>query len=74
MDKIIDLLQQKGFKVVRTRTIHGSNSTFYQLEKEGATYPKSRGNKADVGEETITTCFDKFGLAGVLNLFDATDV
>lgn len=73
MENIIELLKNSGFKTIQTRTIHGSGSTFYQLEKEGVVYPKSRGNKADVGEETMVTCFDKFGLKGVLNIFDASD-
>lgn len=73
MDNIIELLQQADFEVIKTRTIHGSNSTFYQLKKKGVIYPKSRGNKADVGEETITTCFNGFGFDGVLNIFDAKD-
>ena len=73
MENIINLLTQKGFTVNKKRTLHDSGSSFYQLEKDGVIYPKSRGNKADIGQDTITTCYEKFGLTGVLNLFDADE-
>lgn len=77
MEQIIAQLKSKGFTAVQTKTLHDSgattgqsaNSVFYQLRKDDVIYPKSRGNKQDVGEATITTCFDKFGIDGVLQMF-----
>ena len=79
MEQIIAQLKSKGFTAVQTKTLHDSgvatgqsaNSVFYQLRKDDVIYPKSRGNKQDVGETTITTCFDKFGIDGVLQMFGA---
>lgn len=75
MEAIVLELEAKGFTVHQTKTLHDgdSQSSFYQLKKNDFVYPKSRGNKQDVGQSTILTCYEKFGIDGVLNVFDATD-
>lgn len=79
MEQIIAQLEAKGFSVTQTKTLHNSDNTtnenaasnFYQLRKDDVIYPKSRGNKQDIGGSTITTCFDKFGIDGVIQIFGA---
>ena len=71
MEDIILALENKGFVVAQTKTLHDSGSVFYQLKKDDVIYPVSRGNKQDVGNSTITTCYESFGVNGVLNLFGA---
>lgn len=73
MEKIIAELEAQGFTVCQTKTLHkgDSESVFYQLKKDEVIYPKSRQNKQDVGDSTITTCYKSFGIDGVLELFGA---
>lgn len=69
MDTIIKELHDRGYEIVKTKTLHESNSSFYQLIYNGKVYPTSRGNKQDIGHNTITTCYRSFGINGVLKLF-----
>ena len=70
MQNIISQLQNDGYTVVKTRTICANNSSFYQVKgSKGNIYPKSKGNKQDIGENTILQCYNTFGIIGVKKLF-----
>ena len=71
MEAIIAELEAKGFSVNQTKTLHDSGAVFYQLKKDDVIYPVSRGNKQDIGDSTIATCYQSFDIDGVLNLFGA---
>lgn len=73
MKNIIAELEAKGFSVLQTKTLHDSGAVFYQLKKDDVIYPKSRGNKQDVGDSTIITCYKGFGINGVLNIFSVEE-
>ena len=70
MQNIISQLQDNGYTVVKTRTICANNSSFYQVkDPQGNIYPKSKGNKQDIGKNTILQCYNTFSIVGVKKLF-----
>lgn len=72
IENVRELLANDNLHLVMTRTIHADGGkNFYQIkDHDGKIYPKSRNNKEDVGESTIITCVNQYGIKGLRSLFD----
>ena len=63
-------LSSENLELVKTRTLHSNNTSFYQIkDKKGNVFPKSRNNKHDIGENVIIDCIDRFGMQGLKIIF-----
>lgn len=69
MDDIIQELDTLGYRVLLT--IGGSGSNYYQLQKDGITYPQSTDDSEGKSASNVIHNYEKYGITGVLELFGA---
>lgn len=63
-------LSKQNLALIKTRTQHANHTDFYQVKDEqGQIYPKSRNDKADIGEGVILNCYNRFGIDGLKKIF-----
>lgn len=66
IETIQEALNEHNFELIKTRTQHANQTDFYQVkDKQGRIYPKSRNDKADIGEGAILDCYNRFGINGL---------
>lgn len=69
MDDVIQALEESGYRVLLK--IGDSGSNYYQLQKGGITYPQSVDNKGGISSSNILYSYEKYGITGVLAVFEA---
>ena len=69
MDDVIQALDELGYRALLTIGDLGSN--YYQLQRGGITYPQSVDNKAGISSSNILYNYEKYGITGVLEVFEA---
>lgn len=67
MDRIIKELEERGYRVILT--IGPSGGNYYQLQKDGITYPEAENAKDGVSERDILYIYKKYDLDDVLRMF-----
>lgn len=70
IETVQEALSEYNLELIKNRTQHANRTDFYQVkDKQGRIYPKSRNDKADIGEGAILDCYSRFGINGLKGIF-----